>query len=94
VIPLLVSASRFFNDPALSRFQAIPRNRKTLQAMDKEQAQQVLADLAAAIEDEIRHPKAKDEGDQSRSLRRFDVSAAPLAGVLKADSQGADARSG
>ena len=55
VIPLLVSASRFLSDPALSRFQAVPRDGRTLAAMTAEDAEQVLADLAAAIEDQIRH---------------------------------------
>jgi hypothetical protein len=54
VIPLLVSASRFSSDPALSRFQAATRSIRTLGAMTPEEAEQVLADLAAAIEDEIR----------------------------------------
>jgi hypothetical protein len=53
VIPLLVSASRFHSDPALSRFQAATRDGRTLAAMTAEQAEQVLADLAAALEDEI-----------------------------------------
>jgi TIR domain len=54
IMPLLVSASRFHTDPALSRFQAVPRDGRTLAAMTTEEAEQVLADLAAAIEDEIR----------------------------------------
>ena len=53
-MPLLVSASRFPSDPALSRFQAAARDGRTLAAMTAEEAEQVLAYLAAAIEDEIR----------------------------------------
>ena len=54
VIPLLVSASRFLSDPGLSRFQAANQDGRTLAAMTTEEAEQVLAGLAAAIEDEIR----------------------------------------
>lgn len=54
VIPLLVSASKFPTDPALSRFQTANRDSRTLAAMTTEEAEQVLAGLAAAIEDEIR----------------------------------------
>lgn len=54
VIPLLVSASRFLSDPALSRYQAVNRDGRTLAAMTIEEAEQVLANLAATIEDEIR----------------------------------------
>ena len=54
VMPLLVTASRFSADPALARFQAVNRDGRTLAAMTEEQAEQVLADLAASIEDEIR----------------------------------------
>ena len=52
VIPVLVSASRFESDADLSRFQAATRNGKTLAAMTAEEAEQALASLAAAIEDE------------------------------------------
>jgi TIR domain len=55
VIPLLVSASRFYTDPVLSRFQAAAGNGRTLAAMTQEDAEQVLADLATAIENEIAH---------------------------------------
>jgi hypothetical protein len=54
VMPLLVSASKFLSDPALSRFQAANRDGRTLAAMTPEEVEQVLARLAAAIEDEIR----------------------------------------
>jgi hypothetical protein len=53
-MPLLISASRFLSDPDLSRFQAANRDSRTLAAMTADAAEQVLADLAAAIEDEIR----------------------------------------
>jgi hypothetical protein len=54
VMPLLVSASRFLSDPALSRFQAANRDGRTLDDMTPAKAEQVLARLAAAIESEIR----------------------------------------
>jgi hypothetical protein len=54
VMPLLVSASRFLSDPTLSRFQAANRDSRTLAAMTAEEAEEVLADLAATIEDRIR----------------------------------------
>ena len=55
VVPLLVSASKFPSDPALSRFQTATRDSRTLAAMTAEEAEQALANIAAAIEDEIRH---------------------------------------
>jgi hypothetical protein len=54
VIPLLVSASRFISDPSLSRFRAANRDGQTLAAMTAENAEQLLADLASTIEDEVR----------------------------------------
>jgi hypothetical protein len=52
-MPLLISASRFHSDPVLSQFQAANRDGRTLAAMTAEDAEQVLADLTAAIEEEI-----------------------------------------
>jgi hypothetical protein len=54
VIPLPVSPSRFPTDPALSRFQAATSDSRTLAALPLEEQEQVLADLASAIEEEIR----------------------------------------
>jgi TIR domain-containing protein len=54
VVPLLISASRFPSDPVLSQFQAANRDGRTLAAMTAEDAEQVLAELTAAIEEEIR----------------------------------------
>lgn len=53
VIPLAVSPSRFPSDPALSRYQAATRDGQTLAAMPLAEQEQVLADLAAVIEEEI-----------------------------------------
>lgn len=54
VIPLPVSASRFPSDPALSRYQAATRNGQILAGLPAGEQEQVLADLAATIEEEIR----------------------------------------
>jgi TIR domain len=54
VTPLLISASRFLSDPVLSQFQTANPDGRTLAAMNAEAAEQVLADLAATIEEEIR----------------------------------------